>query len=59
MSTATLPKNNRSILLGSNSFDLCFETEKIGEIYHELKNIKAGFLHEIQEQPWGQRVKGA
>ncbi len=49
-------KDSHSILFGSNSFDLCFETEKIDEIYNELKNIRAEFLHEIEEQPWGQRV---
>lgn len=25
-------------------------------MYNELKNINVEFLHEIEEQPWGQRV---
>jgi len=49
-------KEPSSILLGSNSFDLCFETDEIDETYHELKAMKAQFLHAIEEQPWGQRV---
>lgn len=48
-------KDSCSVLLGSNSFELYFETEKIAEIYNELKNTKVEFLHPIEEQPWGQR----
>ncbi len=49
-------KDSHSILSGSNSFELYFETEKIDEIYNELKNMNVEFLQEIEEQPWGQRV---
>ncbi|MGE5605121.1 MAG: VOC family protein [Bacteroidota bacterium] len=49
-------KDSGSVKLGSNSFELYFETEKMDEIYNELKNIKVEFLHEVEEQPWGQRV---
>jgi catechol 2,3-dioxygenase-like lactoylglutathione lyase family enzyme len=49
-------KGSRNIVLGSNSFELYFETETIDKIYDELKNIHIEFLHGIEEQPWGQRV---
>jgi catechol 2,3-dioxygenase-like lactoylglutathione lyase family enzyme len=49
-------KNPRSVFFGSNSFELYFETEKIEEIHSELQHKKVEFLHEIEEQPWGQRV---
>jgi len=52
----TKANNSRHILFGSNSFELYFETEKIDEIYNELQAQKVEFLHEIEEQPWGQRV---
>ena len=42
--------------MGSNSFELYFETESLDEIFNDLKNQKTEFLHEIEEQPWGQRV---
>lgn len=49
-------KGSRSVSLGSNRFELYFETEKIDEIYHELNDIQVEFLHGIEEQPWGQKV---
>jgi catechol 2,3-dioxygenase-like lactoylglutathione lyase family enzyme len=52
----TKGKSSRSILYGSNSFELYFETEKMDGIYNELKNQNVEFVHEIEEQPWGQRV---
>lgn len=48
--------HSQSIIMGSNSFDLCFETEIIDEIFHELQRINTRFLNGIEEQPWGQRV---
>lgn len=41
---------------GANNFELYFETENIDGIFEELKSNKVEFLHEIEEQPWGQRV---
>ena len=46
----------KATLNGSNNFELYFETENIDEILYELKEIKVEFLHELEEQPWGQRV---
>jgi catechol 2,3-dioxygenase-like lactoylglutathione lyase family enzyme len=43
-------------VFGSHSFELYFETEAIDEIERELKKEGAEFLHNIEEQPWGQRV---
>ncbi|HEX2393985.1 MAG TPA: VOC family protein [Bacteroidales bacterium] len=39
-----------------NRFELYFETDNIDVIYSELKNRKVSFLHEIHEEPWGQRT---
>lgn len=49
-------KDPRQIIMGSNSFELYFETGDLDKIYNELKAINVEFLHEIEEQPWGQRV---
>ncbi|KJS81048.1 MAG: glyoxalase [Peptococcaceae bacterium BICA1-8] len=46
-------KNN--ILKKSNNFELYF-AEEISKIYDEMKEIDVDFIHEIKEQPWGQRV---
>ncbi|HEX2954465.1 MAG TPA: VOC family protein [Bacillota bacterium] len=43
-------------VFGSHSFELYFETDAIDEIERELKKEGAEFLHNIEEQPWGQRV---
>lgn len=40
----------------SNRFELYFETELINETYERLKNEEIEFLHEIREEPWGQRT---
>jgi catechol 2,3-dioxygenase-like lactoylglutathione lyase family enzyme len=40
----------------SNSFELYFETKLIDETYKKLNDEKIEFLHEIQEEPWGQRT---
>ncbi len=40
----------------SNRFELYFETELIDETYKKLKSEKVEFLHEIHEEPWGQRT---
>ncbi|WP_368293889.1 VOC family protein [Dehalobacter sp. TBBPA1] len=45
-----------NILKKSNNFELYFETEKIGRVYDEMKEVGVEFIHEVREQPWGQRV---
>ncbi len=40
----------------TNRFELYFETEDITEILKSLKGNKVTFLHEIHEEPWGQRT---
>jgi catechol 2,3-dioxygenase-like lactoylglutathione lyase family enzyme len=39
-----------------NRFELYFETEDISGIYLILKEKQVRFLHEIQEEPWGQET---
>jgi Glyoxalase/Bleomycin resistance protein/Dioxygenase superfamily. len=40
----------------SNNFELYFETEEIGRVFDEMKEVGVEFIHEVREQPWGQRV---
>jgi catechol 2,3-dioxygenase-like lactoylglutathione lyase family enzyme len=40
----------------SNQFELYFETDFIEDVYKKLKKENIEFLHEIQEEPWGQRT---
>ena len=40
----------------SSRFELYFETEDIEEFYHQLRSTGIRFLHEIHEEPWGQRT---
>ena len=40
----------------SNNFELYFETEEISKVYDEMKEVGVEFIHNIREQPWGQRV---
>ncbi len=40
----------------TNNFELYFETEDILKVESRLKNVEVEFIHEIREQPWGQRV---
>lgn len=44
------------ILRKANNFELYFETDEIDSIMESLKENQVEFLHEIKEQPWGQRV---
>lgn len=39
-----------------NRFEIYFETEVIEEVYKNLKLEGVNFLHEIHEEPWGQRT---
>lgn len=40
----------------SNRFELYFETEQLDEVYEKLTIGGTEFLHQIQEEPWGQRT---
>lgn len=40
----------------ANNFELYFETDEIEGIFNRLKNEGIEFIHDIREQPWGQRV---
>ena len=40
----------------SNKFELYFETEQIDETYNKLKGENIEFLHDINEEPWGQKT---
>lgn len=39
-----------------HGMELYFETEQLEEVYCQLKAAEVKLVHEIQEQPWGQRV---
>ncbi len=41
---------------GTSRFELCFETENLDSIYATLKEKGIKFLHEINEELWGQRT---
>jgi catechol 2,3-dioxygenase-like lactoylglutathione lyase family enzyme len=43
-----------AIILKSNSGELYFETENITAAQARLKQFGVVFIHEIEEQPWGQ-----
>lgn len=40
----------------ANNFELYFETDEVEGIFNRLKNERIEFIHELREQPWGQRV---
>lgn len=40
----------------SNRFELYFESDMLNEIAEHLKNEGVEFLHDIYEEPWGQRT---
>jgi len=40
----------------SNQFELYFETRRIDEIASLLKKENVKFLHDMKEEPWGQRT---
>lgn len=44
------------ILKKANNFELYFETEELEIIIQKLRASKVEFIHDIKEQPWGQRV---
>lgn len=53
----TLLGNEHSqILKKANNFELYFETDELDNLIRKLKEYEVEFIHEIKEQPWGQRV---
>lgn len=42
--------------LSVSRFELCFETENLDKVYLALKQYGVKFLHEINEEQWGQRT---
>jgi|WetSurMetagenome_2_1015567.scaffolds.fasta_scaffold00609_11 catechol 2,3-dioxygenase-like lactoylglutathione lyase family enzyme len=39
-----------------NRFEIYFETEDLTSVYNGLKQAGVRFLHEIHEEPWGQKT---
>jgi hypothetical protein len=48
--------NGRIITSGGNNFELYFEHNDLEKIQSELKAANVEFVHEIQPQPWQQKV---
>jgi catechol 2,3-dioxygenase-like lactoylglutathione lyase family enzyme len=40
----------------AHTVELCFETDEIEEVYQRVHEAGVEFVHDIREQPWGQRV---
>ena len=51
-----LGESKSHIVRKTQNFELYFETDEIESILNKLQEINVEFLHEIKEQPWGQRV---
>lgn len=47
-------KLGKRYLGASNRFELCLETEDIEQVYEQVKQSGAAFLHELHEESWGQ-----
>ena len=45
-----------SVIKKAHNGELYFETDEIESIHQRLKQAGVEFIHEIQEQPWGQGV---
>jgi len=44
------------ILKKAHNFELYFETEELDSIIQKLKANEVEVIHDVKEQPWGQRV---
>jgi catechol 2,3-dioxygenase-like lactoylglutathione lyase family enzyme len=42
--------------LSVNRFEIYFETENLDDVFENLKSEGVRFLHEVHEEPWGQRT---
>lgn len=52
----TLGADNIHNFKSPSRFELCSETENLDEVYQALNTVNATFLHEINEEIWGQRT---
>ena len=48
--------NNKEINNGGNNFELYFEHNNIEQFEEKLKENNVKFIHNLKEQPWGQKV---
>ncbi|MBT3362269.1 MAG: glyoxalase/bleomycin resistance/dioxygenase family protein [Chloroflexi bacterium] len=48
--------NDHEIAHKANNMELYFETDDVTGDYDRLKAANVDFVHELNEQPWGQRV---
>jgi len=48
--------NDKTIVPGSNAFELYFEEDDMEKLAQELKAGGFEFVHELREQPWKQKV---
>jgi len=51
-----LGKGFHDIKKKAHNFELYFETEELETTIQKLKEYQIEFIHEIIEQPWGQKV---
>lgn len=51
-----IEKNENDILKKSNNFELYFEEDNLDDFVCNIKNNVIEYVHELKEQPWGQRV---
>ncbi len=49
-------KSDKENPMGRDNFELYFETTELDSILSVMKTEKADFVHDVEEQPWGQRV---
>lgn len=46
----------KEIKQGGNNFELYFEDDNLDQLVNTLKDNSVEFVHELREQPWGQKV---
>jgi catechol 2,3-dioxygenase-like lactoylglutathione lyase family enzyme len=51
-----LGQGHQEVKKKANNFELYFETDRIEQLICMLKENRIEIIHEIVEQPWGQRV---
>lgn len=51
-----MENNDFTVTHKSNSMELYFESDDMNAEYERIKAAKVEFVHELREQPWGQRV---
>lgn len=50
------PSDRIEIESKSNNLELYFETDNVEDVFNKALDSKAQFVHNIIEEPWGQRV---